>query len=239
MRVIGHRGACGHAPENTLAGLRAAALYGASAVEFDVKLTSDGVPILMHDDTLSRTTDGSGPVRAASRADLAGVDAGSWFGPEFVGEPVPALVDALALLAELRLHGVVELKPCPGREAETGATVAQVLAKARVPLTVSSFSTEALLAARRVVPSIPRARIVRRLPVDLCAQMSVVGATQLHALHDELTPDVVASVRARGAVVWAFTVDDPARVRELRSFGVEGVFSNRPERVRLAGGGPG
>ncbi|HET6220602.1 MAG TPA: glycerophosphodiester phosphodiesterase family protein, partial [Dongiaceae bacterium] len=103
-RVIGHRGAAAYAPENTLEGLREAARRGAGWVEFDAKLTGDGVVVLMHDDTLDRTTDGTGPVAETSYAEISHLDAGAWFGPAWRGARVPTLADALALLVELDLQ---------------------------------------------------------------------------------------------------------------------------------------
>src|SRR5215472_12885505 len=114
-RIIGHRGAKATAPENTLAGIRQARREGAAWVEFDVKLTADGHPILMHDDTLERTTDGQGPVAAARLADIRRLDAGSKFGPAWQGERVPLLSEALSVLAELDMGFNLEIKPCKGR----------------------------------------------------------------------------------------------------------------------------
>ena len=98
--VIGHRGAAAYAPENTLEGIREAARRGARWVEFDAKLTGDGVVILMHDDTLDRTTNGRGPVAQASYREIGLLDAGAWFGAAWRGTRVPRLADALALLVE-------------------------------------------------------------------------------------------------------------------------------------------
>src|SRR4051812_46107573 len=118
-KIIGHRGAKATAPENTLAGIRQAAREGATWVEFDVKLTADGYAILMHDETLERTTSGQGPVRRMALQDIRQLDAGMRFGPQWRGEKVPTLSEALQLLAELNMGFNLEVKPCPGREAET------------------------------------------------------------------------------------------------------------------------
>jgi len=128
--VIGHRGTANLAPENTLAGIRRAQEEGAGWVEFDVKLTSDGIPILMHDDRLGRTTNGKGKVALASLKDIQALDAGSWFAPEFAGERVPTLRATLELCIELGLGINVELKPCPGREQETAEIALQTLVDA-------------------------------------------------------------------------------------------------------------
>src|SRR5690606_7499071 len=117
--VIGHRGAARHAPENTLAGLRKAAELATPWVEFDVMLTADGTAVLHHDETLVRTTGLDRKMAATSYAELASLEAGSWFGAAFAGEPVPTLEEALACLGEQRLGANVEIKPTAGRQRET------------------------------------------------------------------------------------------------------------------------
>jgi len=108
-RVIGHRGACGHAPENTLASFRKAAELGVRWVEFDAALSSDGEIVLFHDDTLKRTTGRAGRLAETTWADLQGLDAGSWFSEDFAGEPIPTLRQAFQLLADLGLGAVIKL----------------------------------------------------------------------------------------------------------------------------------
>src|SRR4026207_2149549 len=125
-RIIAHRGGGVLAPENTLAGLELARNLGFEAVEFDVKLTEDGTPILMHDDTLDRTTDGHGLASEQAYLEIAELEAGAWFGNEFIGEPVPAFAAAAALCQQAGLWANVEIKPCPGRERETGEVVARM-----------------------------------------------------------------------------------------------------------------
>ncbi|HYZ42775.1 MAG TPA: glycerophosphodiester phosphodiesterase family protein, partial [Stellaceae bacterium] len=146
--MIGHRGAAACAPENTLAALRKARALDCRWVEFDVRLTADGEPVLMHDDRLERTTNGRGKVSALSLAVLRQYDAGSWFAASFTGERVPTLAEAVTCLTELGLGANVELKAKRGREAKTGTVVADVLARswpsqAPKPL-ISSFQLDAL-----------------------------------------------------------------------------------------------
>jgi len=164
--VIGHRGAAGHAPENTLASIATAAALGATWVEFDVKLTRDGVAVLFHDDALERTTNGTGKVADTTLAEIKALDAGGWYQKRFAGEAVPTLEEAMATLARLNLGANVELKPSPGREAETARTVAGLLKTAwpaRLPAPViSSFAPEALAAFAEAAPQFPRARGIAR-----------------------------------------------------------------------------
>ena len=128
-RVMGHRGAAGVAPENTLAGLRAAAAMGVSWIEFDVMLSGDGVPVLFHDDNLERITGRKVAMARTPFAELAKLDAGAWFGPGFSGEPIPSLEQALALAVELGLTPNIEIKPTPRRDAATAAAVVETVAE--------------------------------------------------------------------------------------------------------------
>jgi len=233
--VIGHRGACGHAPENTLASLRAAARRGVSWVEFDAKLTADGRVVLFHDNTLRRTTGTTGKVAAASLERLKSLDAGAWFAPEFRGERVPALAEAISVLTEEGLGAVIELKPSPGQERDTGAAVAHILkrrwpAKKPRPL-ISSFYETALSAAADALPGYALALNVRRVANDWRGRLDRLGCGALHCRHQYLTRARAAEVARAGYALRCFTVDDAMRARTLFRWGVEGVFSNFPERI--------
>lgn len=237
-RVIGHRGAARLAPENTLAGLRKARAEGARWVEFDVKLSADGVAVLMHDDTLDRTTDGTGPVRERTLAELERLDAGSWWGPAFVGERVPTLDDAIALLAEMGLGANVEIKACPGREAETGRVVAARLARAwpasLPPPLLSSFAPEALEAARAAAPGLARAMLVHDRRAEWRALAARVGAEAVHTWWGFVTPDLARDVLGAGYALRVYTVNDIAEARRLFGLGAASVFSDAPGWIAKA-----
>src|SRR5262245_14037642 len=128
-RIIGHRGGGTLAPENTLGGFRKAATMGFRGVEFDVMLSADSVPLLIHDETLDRTTNGSGPVSGASYAEIAALDAGAWFGPAHRGERVPRFDDAAKLCIELGLWPNIEIKPAAGFERETASIACELVRK--------------------------------------------------------------------------------------------------------------
>jgi glycerophosphoryl diester phosphodiesterase len=128
-RIIAHRGGGTVAPENTLVALKVAASMGFGGVEFDVKLARYGVPVLMHDDTLDRTTDGTGRVVAHDAAELRSLDAGLWFANEFAGEHVPTFEAAAALCRSLGLWANVEIKPDEENPEETGRIVAGMAAR--------------------------------------------------------------------------------------------------------------
>jgi len=230
-RVIGHRGACARAPENTLASIRRAALDGAAMVEVDVKLTAEGRPVLFHDDRLDRTTDGHGPVASATLDMLGALDAGAWFGPEFAGEPIPTLEEAVETILGLGLGVNLEIKPCRGREAETARVVAQVAADMwptdRAPPVLSSFSRESLAVARDMAPALPRALIADTLPGDWKEAALILGLKAVH-LGPKVTAADVAAVTAGGHAVAVWTINNVTRAASLLAQGVQAVFTDDP-----------
>ncbi|MEE8214724.1 MAG: glycerophosphodiester phosphodiesterase family protein [Alphaproteobacteria bacterium] len=233
--VIGHRGAAGHAPENTLASLEKAAGLGVRWVEFDTKLTADGHVVLFHDDTLERTTGGRGTVAETTLADLRALDAGSWFDAAYAGQRVPTLKEAMETLARLDLGAVVEIKPSPGRERETGLAVAGGLAAAwpetlPAPL-IASFDPTALGAARDAAPNIRRALNVFKIPRGWRKRAKALNFRAVHCLERNLTARRVRVLKDEGMVVRAFTVNDRTRAEALLRWGVDGVFSDYPERM--------
>jgi glycerophosphoryl diester phosphodiesterase len=235
--VLAHRGGGTLAPENTLAAVKRGMQAGFRAIEFDVMLARDGVPVLMHDPTFGRTVAGSGEVAGVDALDLARMDAGAWFGPDYAGEPVPLFAEFAQFC---KAHGVwmnVEIKPAPGHDAATGRTVARLAAAlfadalaagdvARAPL-LSTFSTEALAAARAAAPRLPRALLVDALPADWLAQVRALDAVALHVDHVHLDAAQAAAVKAAGLGLFCYTVNDPARARTLLGWGVDAFCTDR------------
>ena len=239
-RIIGHRGAALSAPENTLAGFCMAAALEVGWVEFDVRLTRDGRCILLHDDTLDRTTTGHGPAAALSFEEIRRFDAGGWFAPDFTGQPVPCLEETIDLLAQLELGAVVELKPAPGAEAATGEAAATLLAQrwpAALPSPIlSSFKPAALAAARYAAPQFERALLMGRVSNQWQKETAALQCTMLHADQRKLDPATVEAIRAAGLSVFAYTVNLEERARELFAWGVDAVFSDCPERLHPSAG---
>ena len=231
-RVIGHRGAAACAPENTLAGFRRARALDCRWVEFDVRLTADAQPVLLHDSRLERTTDGRGKLSTLSLAAVRRHDAGAWFGPSFAKERVPTLEEAVTLLAALGLGANVELKATRGREAETGAVVADTLTRlgpsALPELLISSFRPAALVAARARVPGVARGILFRAIPKNWRAVAERLGCATIHADHQRLRPALVNEIRGAGYPLLAYTVNDPGRANALFDWGVTSVFSDDP-----------
>jgi len=234
-RIIGHRGAAGLAPENTLVAMRAAAAAGARWVEFDVRLTADGHPILFHDDTLDRTTDARGPVAVRSLAEMQGLDAGGWFSEACRGERVPALDDVFGVLAQLGLGVNIEIKPDRGREGETARAVVdrvQSAWPAQLPVPVlSSFSAEAAAVVADEAPELPLAMLVAAVPEDWRARMDELGCRAMHCSAGHLRRDQVRAVVDADFAVRCYTVNRPEDARRLFDWGVESVFTDYPDQL--------
>lgn len=237
-RIVAHRGGGALAPENTLAGMRAAHARGFRAVEFDVMLAADEVPVLMHDPELGRTVAGEGGIDAVASAALAAMDAGAWFDASFRGEPVPLFADAAGWL---RQHGIwmnIEIKPFPGREVRTAQVVARMASSmfsdladiAQRPL-LSSFSEEALAAARATAPDLPRGLLVTRIPRDWESRLQALDAISLHCDHTHLTEALAASIKSQGYGLLCYTVNDPARASELLAWGVDSMCTDRIDLI--------
>ena len=233
--AIGHRGARGHAPENTMAGMRKAVELGARWVEFDVKLTVDDKLVLMHDATVERTTDGQGPVAGMTLEDLRKLDAGRWFSPEFAGERAPSMDEVMAFLSSRGIGANVEVKASPGREGETAAAVGRSLSgrwsDGSMPMLICSFSAESLAVARQVAPHIPRGLVSLKYTRDWPALMEQLGCSTFHLLDRRFTEARVGAIRHAGYRALAFTVNDAARAKTLLSWGVESIITDYPERI--------
>jgi glycerophosphoryl diester phosphodiesterase len=240
--VIGHRGAAARAPENTLAGLRRAKELGCAWVEFDVRLTADGALVLCHDSRLERTTTGRGRVSAQTLAAIRGCDAGGWFAPEFAGEAMPSLDEALLLAVKLGLAANIEIKADRGRAAATGAAVAAALGRfddSLPTVLVSSFLRPALAALRDLAPDIPRGLLFRAVPRRWRTIAGWLGCATINADHRRLNPHLVAEIRAAGYPLLAYTVNDPQRADALFAWGVTSVFSDVPDIIlRVSAGEP-
>lgn len=235
--VIGHRGAKGLAPENTLAGFQAAKRVGVRWVEFDVKLSRDGIPLLFHDDFLDRTTNAQGRVMDRTWAELAGLDAGSYFSPGFKGEGVPRLDQAIVMLGTLGLGANIEIKPSPGTEAQTAAETIAVVRKlwpGHLPKPLlTSFALKAMEEARRLAPDLPKALLVEKLPEDWKVLAKTIGANAVHLDDQFVTTGQVASVRQAGLGVRVYTVNDPGRAAALSGWGVSSVFTDYPNLISV------
>jgi glycerophosphoryl diester phosphodiesterase len=240
-RIVAHRGGGTLAPENTVAALRCGLAYGFRAVEFDVMLSRDGIGMVMHDPDFGRTVPGHGSVPGTDAAALAAMDAGSWFGPQFAGEPVPFYTQFIDYCKAQRIWMNVEIKPADGFERETGAWVARVTrdsyaaeiaagVAAALPL-LSSFSFDALAAARDIAPDLPRGYLLDRIPPDWLAQANELGAVAIHTNQKHLSRELAAEIKSAGYGLFCYTVNDPVRAREILSWGVDGFCTDRIDLI--------
>jgi len=231
FRIIAHRGASAAAPENTLAAIAGAADLGARSVELDVMLSADGVPVIIHDTDLARTTNGTGPVAALSYQQLARLDAGSWFGAAFAGEGIPSLSDAITLILKRKLALNLEIKPSPGEDRATASRAIELLAGAwtdPAALVLSSASIEALAVARDAAPQWRRGLIADIPPPGWRELFAELGCASLHCAASTATPSLIKEIHMAGYRLLAYTVNRPAAAATLFKNGVDGIFTDDP-----------
>lgn len=243
-KIVAHRGGGTLAPENTIAAMRCGLNHGFRAVEFDVMLAKDGVPIVMHDPELGRTVAGEGSIADFTAQELTARDAGSWFGEAFEGEPVPTFEQVATFCMQ---HGIwmdIEIKPVPGFEERTGWVAAETTRRlfahmldpalnyqpAALPL-LSSFSFEALQAAKLAAPDIPRGLLMREIAPDWSDRLHALNAIALMTNHQFLTPPLARAVKEAGFGLFCYTVNDPVRATEILSWGVDGFCTDRIDLI--------
>lgn len=235
--LIAHRGAGKIAPENTLAAMRVGAQNGFRMMEYDVKLSRDAVPVLLHDDDLDRTSNGQGRASRLTLAELSALDFGAWHSSAYAGEPIPTLSSIAAFTLANQVHSNIEIKPTTGDEAETGrqvALAAQALwAQASLPPLLSSFSEVALEAAQLAVPTLPRALLIEEeVPADWPERLERLGCMGLNLNDRFVTQALVQEIRQKGYTVAVWTVNDAERVRELLDWGCNGIFTDKVTTIR-------
>lgn len=225
-RWFAHRGGGSLAPENTLAGIRLAAALGFRAVEFDVTLSADGTPVLMHDASLERTTDGRGAVCETPDSRLLSLDAGA-------GERIPRLAEAAALCRQYGLLANVEIKPAAGDELRTAEVVVRQCAAlwqgADPQPLLSSFSLPALAVARDLAPELRRGVLFDTVPVCWLNEVDRLQAYSLHCHARWLRDEVLAAAHAQGVPVLCYTVNAPQEAERLFARGVSALFTDRPD----------
>jgi len=235
---IAHRGAGEFAPENTMAAFSLGAQHGFRMFECDVKLSADGQLFLLHDSTLTRTTNhrsaNNSPELIAGDCDwafLATLDAGSWHSTPYAGEPLPTL-SALALWCIANKHHLnIEIKPTPGTEALTGEAVARVAAHLwrdeLVPPLLSSFAVDALQAAKLAQPTLPRGLLLDKLKPGWLDTAQSLGCVAVICNHQLWTEDTVACVKAAGLKALSYTVNTASDAKHLQDLGTDGIITDR------------
>jgi glycerophosphoryl diester phosphodiesterase len=225
--LISHRGAAGLAPENTLAGIRESVRHGAKFIEVDVQRSADGLLVLMHDLTVDRTTNGTGPVSDLTWDAISALDAGTHFSPEFAGEPVPALDAALALAIRQNVTLLLEIK-YPGQKPGIETQLAEAIegAGAQDHTVVISFEHDFLQRFNRVAPHIPVSPIWYRPGPD--PQIPNTRSVNVHWATIFLRPTFIRQTHRRGHHVVTWTVNDVPLMKLLLRLGVDGIVTDLP-----------
>ncbi len=233
-RWVAHRGAGKLAPENTLAAFKLGAENGYRMFECDVKLSSDGVPFLLHDDTLERTTNGQGVAGLQTWAALQKLDAGSWHSATYTGEPLAKLA-SLETIATWCIHNDfdlnIEIKPTTGTDELTGEVVAKLAAQlwqktARKPL-LTSFKPDALRAAQDAAPDLPRGLLLHDLWTGWLETALVLGCQAAICHHRLWDTSSVTQAKSAGFRTLSYTVNDEAEVQRLLALGTDGIITDR------------
>ena len=226
--IVGHRGASGLAPENTLAAFRLAADLGIDGVEFDVQRTADGHLVVFHDDELDRTSSGTGLLRDKTLAELANLDAGSWFNRQFAGEKIPTLEAMFDQMRGNQLLLFLEMKDphlFPGMEAEVAAMIRRYGFEGRTQ--VRSFYHPSLHEFYKIAPDIA----ISELWYSHMPAAGEITYPTLNMLYSLLTPEIIAEVHARNQKVDAWTVNDVEIAEALIKAGIDGITTDFPDRM--------
>jgi glycerophosphoryl diester phosphodiesterase len=230
--IIAHRGASGHAPENTLAAFQRAVELGAGFIETDLHLTRDARFVAIHDATLDRTTNGHGTVREFTLAGLKDLDAGMWFDRQFMGQHIPTLEEVLTFATQHDVVFYLELKfeAAWGMHHTLAATIQSSENAART--IIISFDPGTLKAMKQVDASIMMGLLIEDAKGDPVSAAIEVGARQLCPRADLVTPDLVVRAHAADLQVVTWTVNDSTRMREMVEAGVDGIMTDLPDRLR-------
>lgn len=231
MLAIAHRGASGYAPENTLAAFRRAVALGVTFIETDLQLTRDAHFVALHDETVNRTTNGQGAVQHMTLSEVRRLDAGSWFGSEFMGERIPTLLDIVEFA---RRHDVVfylELKP-NGFWGGEHALISALRDSDTIQRTVIiSFDPVILQGLRKIEPTLMTGLLFDGQFENPFEKALEIGARQLAVKGDLVTPNLLSAARKRDLQVVCWTINNPAHMRLLATAGVDGIMSDYPDRL--------
>lgn len=232
--VAGHRGDRADAPENTIPAFQAAFATGMEFVETDVQLTADGFPVLLHDLTVDRTTDGTGAIADLTLAQVQTLDAGSWFGPEFAGTRIPQLGEFLDLLAATpHRKALIELKEYWTQDDLRGILDQIFIRGVQNRVVFASFHLGTISNLGDEASAIPRIIIRRDLPADPVGLAAFYGAIAIMTSPWSLEtyPDAVADMHAAGFGVLVYTLNSEKRWNEALSYGVDGIVTDAPSRL--------
>ncbi|MDB1125588.1 glycerophosphodiester phosphodiesterase family protein [Vibrio algarum] len=231
--IVGHRGAAALAPENTLAGLNKAADSGIHWIEIDTQLTADGIPVIFHDETLERCTNGSGKLASHTLSELKQLDAGSWFDGAFAGEKIPTLEEALQtcldkdlfMNLEIKIHHDVQVVPLVKK-------ISDVLKSIDFPnerLLLSSFSKHAVEQCKTLLPDIRRGYITEEKSTEYLNEIEHLSLFSVHVNQEMLTSDMAKSITDKGYTLNIWTLNDPDKLNDFIQMKVDNVITDNPE----------
>jgi len=232
--IVGHRGASGHAPENTLAAFRRAVELGATFIETDLQLSRDAHFVALHDTALDRTTNGRENVHDFTLAQLRELDAGSWFSAEFAGERIPTLEEILAFARATDVVLYLEIKVSEVWGAERALVAALADAKMLERVVVLSFDMATLLAVRKRNPAAMTGYLFDWPYPDAVERAIRVGARQLAPRGDLVTPALIEQAQRADLQIVTWTINEPAQMRHLAAAGVHGIMTDYPDRLVAA-----
>lgn len=231
--IVGHRGAAGLAPENTLAGIKKAAEVGIRWIEIDTQLTADSIPVIFHDEILERCTNGTGKLASLTLSELKQLDAGSWFGDSFRNETIPTLEEALQICLDHDLNMNLELKIHHSEQvAPLAEKVAEIIKSFGFPydrLLLSSFSQDALEMCQSLLPEISRGYITKAESTDYLDNVKHLGLYSVHVKQDLLTSDMAKSITDEGYVLNIWTLNDPEKMTTFTQMKVKNIITDNPE----------
>jgi glycerophosphoryl diester phosphodiesterase len=238
VAIIAHRGASGHAPEHTFAAYDRAVAMGADYLEQDLQQAAGGELVVMHDDSVDRTTDGTGRVDAHSLEEIRALDAGSWFAPEFAGERVPTLDDVLSRYGHAQRY-YIETKVPETADAMEERLVALLRRHELIAgwqVLVQSFSAASLRLVHELEPRLPLIQLIGRQAPELLGRLEEVAeyAAGIGPARGLVDRAVVEAAHANGLVVHPYTLNTPAEHEACLALGVDGAFSNFPDRFAAA-----
>ncbi len=233
MDIYAHRGSSGTHPENTIAAFQEAARLPIQGVEFDVHLSKDDEIVVIHDEKIDRTSNGIGFVKDLTAAQLKAFDFGSWFSQDFKGQTIPTLREVLNVFANTTHHLNIELKsdvfPYPGMVEKVISIVEEMGLDTRVVL--SSFDHEAIRSVKQLAPHLETAILFSEVLVEPLDYMNNIPANALHLYFQTAFRPSIQQVLKTGATIRTYTVNEEKDAQMLKDIGVEGIFTDYPEKM--------
>jgi glycerophosphoryl diester phosphodiesterase len=234
MKIYAHRGASGTHPENTLAAFKEASRLAIHGVEFDVHVSKDGELVVIHDETIDRTSNGVGYVKDLTLSELRAYDFGSWFNEDYAGESIPTLEEVLKIFQHTTHHVNIELKSDVFPYEGMGEKVLYLVEKMGMAdrVVISSFDHEAIRNFKRSAPHIEVAILTMEVLVDAYDYARVIPADALHIFLPTAMRKMTKDALLKGAIIRVFTVNDEDNALALEKIGVHAIFTDFPERMK-------